>query len=94
MASSQRELFISMSEHVLCLSQKSIRDKILRYLKIQSERCRAYEFDIPFSREEFASYLAVDRASLSRSLSELKREGIIDFKKSRFRILTTKHFQY
>ena len=91
---SQRELFVRLSEHLLCLSQKTIRDKILRFLKIQSERCRAYEFDIPFSREEFASYLAVDRASLSRSLSELKREGIIDFKKSRFRILTTKHFQY
>ena len=91
---SQRELFVRLSEHLLCLSQKTIRDKILRFLKIQSERCRAYEFDIPFSREEFASYLAVDRASLSRSLSELKREGIIDFKKSRIRFLMTKHYQY
>lgn len=91
---SQREQYLHLTEHVLCLSQKSIRDKILRYLKIQSEHCRSYEFDIPFTREEFASFLAVDRASLSRSLGELKREGIIDFKKNRFKILTTKHFQY
>ena len=91
---SQRELFIRLSEHLLCLSQKSIRDKIMRYLKIQSEHCRAYEFDVPFTREEFASFLAVDRASLSRSLGELKREGIIDFRKNHFKILTTQHFQF
>lgn len=91
---SQRELFIRLAEHLMCLSQKSIRGKILRFLKIQSEHCCSYEFDIPFTREEFASFLAVDRASLSRSLGELKREGIIAFNKNHFKILTTQHFQF
>ena len=31
---SQRQLFISISEHLVCLSQKNIRDKIMRFLKI------------------------------------------------------------
>ena len=91
---SQRQLFISISEHLVCLSQKNIRDKIMRFLKIRSEAERSYAFDIRFSREELAAYLAVDRASLSRSLSELKREGIIDYHKNHFQILTTQHFQY
>ena len=91
---SQRQLFISLSEHLVCLSQKNIRDKIMRFLKICSEAERSYEFDIRFSREELAAYLAVDRASLSRSLGELKRKGIIDYQKNHFRILTTRHFKY
>ena len=89
-----RGLFISISEHLLCLSQKSIRDKVLRLLFFRCEAERAYEFDIHLSREEMADYLAVDRASLSRTLGELKREGVIDFKKSYFKVLDTKHFKY
>lgn len=91
---SQQQLFLTLSDHLLCLSQKSIRDKILRYLQIRSEEARAYEFDIPLSREDLAAYLAVDRASLSRSLGELKRGGIIDFRKNHFKILTTQFFKY
>ena len=90
----ERRLFISLSEHLVCLSQKNIRDKIMRYLFIRSSDAHAYEFDIPLSREEMAVYLAVDRASLSRSLSELKSDGIIDFRKKHFKILDTKCFKY
>lgn len=91
---SQRQLFVNLSEHLVCLSQKNIRDKILRFLKINSEIARSYEFDIQYSRDELAIYLAVDRASLSRSLSRLKREGVIDFNKNHFKILTTRYFRY
>ena len=89
-----RGLFISISEHLLCLSQKSIRDKVLRFLFFRCEAEHTYEFDIRLSREEMADYLAVDRASLSRTLGELKRDGIIDFRKKHFKILDTKHFKY
>lgn len=91
---SQQQLFVTLSEHLLCLSQKCIRDKILRYLQIRSEEARAYEFDIPLSREDLAAYLAIDRASLSRSLGELRRDGVIDFRKNHFKILTTQFFKY
>lgn len=91
---SQRLLFVNLSQRLVCLSQKSIREKLLKYFQICSENARSYEFDIKLSREELALYLAVDRASLSRSLGQLKRESIIDFKKNHFKILTTQHFQY
>ena len=91
---SKRQLFVNLSEHLVCLSQKNIRDKILRFLKINSEIARSYEFDIQYSRDELAIYLAVDRASLSRSLSRLKCEGVIDFNKNHFKILTTRYFRY
>lgn len=90
----RRRVFVNLAEHLICLSQKSIRDKVLCYLQLRSETERSYEFDIPLSREELATYLAVDRASLSRTLSGLKRDGVLDYRKNHFRILSTKYFQY
>lgn len=91
---SQRQILLDITEHLACLSQRSIKDKILRFLKITCDKEHSYNFSVPFSREELANYLAVDRASLSRSLSELKDEGIIDYRKNNFTILTTDHFQF
>lgn len=81
---SQRQYFLDLSEHLSIVSQRSIRDKIVRFLSIQSRNHGKNEFEIPFSRDELANYLAVDRASLSRMLGCMKKEGIIDFKKNRF----------
>ena len=94
MIASQRQAFLDLSEHISCLSQRNIRDKILKFLKIHCEREHSYSFTVPFSREELANYLAVDRASLSRSLGELKSEGVLDFRKNRFTILKTNIFKY
>ena len=90
----QRNMFRELVEHIACLSQRGIKDKILRYLRYQSEENRSVEFEIPLSREEMANYLAVDRAALSRSLGELRADGVIDFKKNRFKVLDTKYFKY
>ena len=86
---SQKGLFNAISERMYCLTQRSIRDKILRFLSYCCKQNDKTEFDIPMTREELASYLAVDRAALSRSLGELKKEGIIDFHKNHFIILDT-----
>ncbi len=91
---SQRQVFIDISQHMMILSQRSIRDKVLKYLQITSNTVHSYSFRIIFSREELASYLAVDRASLSRTLGELKKEGIIDFKRNKFKILDFGYFTY
>ena len=86
---SQKDLFNAISERMYCLTQRSIREKILRFLSYCHNSNGSTEFDIPMTREELASYLAVDRAALSRSLGELKKEGIIDFHKNHFIILDT-----
>lgn len=87
MMAAQRWVFQEFSDHISCLTQRSIRDKVLKFLKIYSEKVFDNEFDIRFSRDELAVYLAVDRAALSRTLGELKREGIIDFRKNHFVLL-------
>ena len=90
---SQRGLFDHLSKRMYCLTQRSIRDKIIKYLGFCSEQAHSNRFDIPLSREDLAGYLAVDRASLSRSLGELKREKIIDFNKNHFIILDENYFK-
>lgn len=94
MLAAERQLFIDISEHIACLSQRNIKDKILKYLMIACENEHSYDLYLPFSREDLANYLSVDRASLSRTLGELKRDKIIDYNKNHFKILDTKSFKY
>lgn len=94
MLASQRQTFLDISEHLACLSKRSIKGKVMHLIKIYSERERSNTFLLPFSREELANYLAVDRASLSRTLGELKRDNIIDFRKNRFTLLQTTQYNF
>ncbi len=87
MLASQRQTFLDISEHLACLSKRSIKSKVMQLIKIFCEREHSNTVFLPFSREELANYLAVDRASLSRTLSELKHDRIIDFRKNRFTLL-------
>ena len=42
------------------------------------------EFDIPFSRQQLADYLGVERSGLSLELGKMRDEGLLDFHKSHF----------
>lgn len=70
------------------LSRKSLRERILLYLTLQARRKKTHDLFIPFNREEFAAYLCVDRSALSRELSRMQEEGLIEFEKNRFRLLS------
>ena len=94
MIMAQHALFSDLSNHLYCLCQRSIREKALKFFQFSIAKNRSYEFDIPFSREDLADYLAVDRSALSRSLGELKREGVIDFHKNHFKVLSTQFFTF
>lgn len=69
------------------LSQRSLRSRILIYLTMQAERRGSNSFQIPFSREEMADFLCVNRSKLSHELSLMEREGLIRFRKNRFTLL-------
>ena len=63
----------------------SLRDKILSYL--HSEGKGTEWFEIPLDRNGLASYLYCDRTALCRELSAMKKDGMIDFHKNKFRFL-------
>lgn len=66
------------------LSQKGLRERILTYLTMQASRRQTTSFAIPFSREELAAYLCVNRSALSHELSRMQEEGLISFRKDYF----------
>jgi len=59
----------------------------MTYLTMQANKRHTKTFSIPFTREEMASYLCVNRARLSHELSLMEQEGIIEFKRNKFTLV-------
>lgn len=70
------------------LAQRGLRDRVLVYLTMQAERRGTASFRIPFSREELADFLCVNRSALSHELSRMEAEGLIRFRKNEFTLLS------
>jgi len=69
------------------VSKRTIREKILAYLSIQSQTRGSRYFEIPLGRVELAEYLCIDRSALTRELVKMKEDGLIDYDKNCFRML-------
>lgn len=77
---------IILQERIELLSKKTLRERILSFLYKEKNRLKSDIFEISYSREQMAHYLGADRSALSRELSKMKRENIIDFHKNSFRL--------
>ena len=78
---------MSLSRKITMLSRRTIREKILTCLLIESQKADNFKFTLPFNRQELADYLCVDRSALSRELCRLRDEGRINFRGKLFEIL-------
>ncbi len=75
---------LRFNEKLTHMGQRTTRSKIMSYLSSEAQRLGKYEFDIPFSRQQLADYLAVERSGLSLELGKMRSEGLLDFHKSHF----------
>ncbi len=75
---------IFLQERIEALSKKTLRERVLNFL--HKNKPGAEIFEIPFSREQLAQYLGADRSALSRELSKMKKEKIIDYHKNSFKL--------
>ena len=76
-----------LHDRIDCLIRHSVREKILAYLTRISNEKNCNSFNISFDRHAMAEYLNVDRSALSRELSRMKKDGLIDFYKNKFSLL-------
>lgn len=76
-----------MRDKLNLLSLPSTRAKILYFLSNESRKNHSKYFTIDFNITELAQFLNLNRSSLSRELSKLKKEGLIDYDNKTFRIL-------
>ncbi len=79
--------YFSLSRRIDLLVLKSLRAKVCAYLLSEAERAGSLTFSIPFSRIQLADYLNCDRSALSRELSLMQRDGLLDTYKSSFKLL-------
>jgi CRP/FNR family transcriptional regulator, dissimilatory nitrate respiration regulator len=77
---------LMMNRKLSILSQRSTREKLLAYLAWQSEINASMQFDIPFNRDELADFLCVNRSALSREISRMIDENIINSDRNHFTI--------
>lgn len=59
----------------------------MTYLRIMGRKSGSDTFSIHMDREQFAQYLCVNWSALSYELNQMKRDGLIEFKKDEFKLL-------
>lgn len=75
---------LRFSEKLTHMGQRTTRAKLMSYFSAEAQRVGRYEFDIPFSRQQLADYLGVERSGLSLELGKMRSEGLLDFQKNHF----------
>lgn len=77
---------IQLMEKVEIISKKSLREKIICYLRVQEDHLKMREFEIPLGRLELADYLCADRSALTRELNSMQKEGLIRYRGNWFKM--------
>ena len=78
---------IKMGHKIEILAERGLRERMMVYLHVLRTKSGSDTVTIRMSREQLAQYLCVNRSALSNELSKMKKDGIIDFKGSRFTLL-------
>lgn len=68
-------------------SKRTTREKLMTYLLAQAKLHNSRTFTIPYDRQALADYLEVDRSGLSAEIGRLRREGVLESRKSVFTLL-------
>lgn len=76
-----------LTEKMRHMARKTTREKLLSYLSAQALRAGTSEFEIPLDRQQMADFLGVERSAMSAALGRLRDEGVLEFRKNRFRLL-------
>ncbi len=78
---------LNLSRKILHTGPKTIRGKLLSFFSEWVKKENSLSFSIPYNRQQLADYLSVDRSAMSNELSKMQKEGILEFKKNKFKII-------
>ncbi len=77
---------LNLSARMLHTAPKTIRGRLISYFSQMAAETGSREFTIPFSRQELADYIGVDRSALSAELSKMQKDGILTYRKNEFKL--------
>lgn len=80
---------LMLTQKLKFVTQRTTRDKLMAYLCAQQKESKSARFAIPFDRQGLADYLGVERSAMSAELSRMKKDGLIDYRKNEFEMLTS-----
>ena len=78
---------VFMGRKMRTISIRGTSGRLMKYLIEESVRRGCKEFEIPYDRQALADYLCVDRSALSAEISKLINKGVIEARKSHFKLL-------
>jgi CRP-like cAMP-binding protein len=64
-----------MLRHLSILATRTTQEKILRFLYAYAHDTSSLSFTLPFSRQQMADYLCVDRSAMCTELYKLRAQG-------------------
>lgn len=65
-------------------SKSSMREKILAYLSSQAQMQGSKYITVPLNRTEMASFLHANRSAMTRELTAMQADGLIEFDRNTF----------
>jgi len=77
---------LMLNERITNLSYDTIRKKIANIILIEYSKQKNKYLTLPFCRKKMAELLNIPRPSLSRELTKMKEDGIIDYHKNKLKI--------
>ncbi|WP_124101369.1 Crp/Fnr family transcriptional regulator [Ruminococcus sp. Marseille-P6503] len=78
---------LKLNEKIEIISKRTIREKLMTFLLSQAKLHGSDTFTIPYDRQELADFLEANRSAVSAEISRLRAEGIIESKRSSFRLI-------
>lgn len=78
---------LQLLERAKITAKRTLREKILAYLAWLDQWQKGPYIVSAMSRTELADYLCADRSALTRELSRMRADGVIDYEKNTYRLL-------
>ena len=72
-----------LQEHVILLGRKSARERVAGFLMALAQRVPQAGVDLQMGRQDIADYLGLTIETVSRTLTQLQGEAIVDFPSTR-----------
>ncbi|MDK2806726.1 MAG: hypothetical protein PWP67_2034 [Clostridium butyricum] len=72
---------VILADRIKTISTKSIRQKIIDYLRSEYLKQGSLIIQIDTTKKELAERLGIQRTSLSRELNKMRKSGLLDFTK-------------
>lgn len=70
---------LRLMEKIEVSSKATLREKILAYLSMQAQKQGQKYITVPLNRTDMANFIQANRSAMSRELSLMKAEGLIDY---------------